>query len=306
MATRKTTPPAELPKPYLTVTRQDAVEKIDARIRAGNDFLGEPLASPERLDDAERRMRKWRDYNSELLGSLFSNEKLANEYLSKSSLSVYFLGGQTSFSEDVGEFRDDVQRHVGALESIRDRLELFEERPSVPAAYSAHDGSAPVPFLEPVPAPAAGDAVFVVHGRDELAKALVSGTLKDLRLRPIVLSEQPSKGQTIIEKLEYYAGEASFAVILLTPDDVGRSASDTAERSRARQNVVLELGYFIAKLGRAKTCALYKAGIELPDMELPSDFSGVVYTPMDDAGAWKFTLAKELRAAGFTVDLNNL
>jgi predicted nucleotide-binding protein len=88
--------------------------------------------------------------------------------------------------------------------------------------------------------------------------------------------------------------------VLLTPDDVGGTGSD-ALRPRARQNVVLELGYFLGHLGRQRVCALHK-GL----LELPSDVNGVVYVPLDDAGGWKLKLARELKDAGFSIDTNKL
>jgi predicted nucleotide-binding protein len=95
-------------------------------------------------------------------------------------------------------------------------------------------------------------------------KESVARFLEKLDLRPIILHEQPNKGRTVIEKFEAHS-DVGFAVVLLTPDDVGGLASSPDKLSRrARQNVILELGYFIGKLGRAKVCALYKEGVEIP------------------------------------------
>ena len=91
-----------------------------------------------------------------------------------------------------------------------------------------------------------------------------------------------------------------YAVVVLSPDDVGASASTQKKlNQRARQNVILELGYFVAKLSRSRVCALHKG-----EVELPTDILGVVYIPLDTAGAWRVLLARELRTAGFSVDLN--
>jgi len=105
---------------------------------------------------------------------------------------------------------------------------------------------------------------------------------------------------TVIEKIEKYS-DVDFAVVLLTPDDIGGKKGDADLQPRARQNVILELGYFISKLSRANVCALKKG-----DVETPSDFAGVVYTPMDEAGGWKLTLARELKAAGISIDYAKL
>ena len=107
-------------------------------------------------------------------------------------------------------------------------------------------------------------------------------------------------GRTIVEKLEHYAN-VDFAVVLLTPDDVGsnRASSPAELQPRARQNVILELGFFVGRLGRQHVCALYKG-----PLDLPSDYLGVGYVAFDDAGGWRLQLAKELRSAGFVVDMN--
>lgn len=139
--------------------------------------------------------------------------------------------------------------------------------------------------------------VFLVHGHDEAAKETVARFLEKLRLTVVILHEQPSRGRTIIEKFEEHS-DVTFAVVLLTPDDVGHSArSEEVAHRRARQNVVFELGYFIGRLGRHRVCALHKSSLELP-----SDYSGIVYIQMD--GAWKFELAKELKQVFPSVDMN--
>lgn len=142
--------------------------------------------------------------------------------------------------------------------------------------------------------------VFIVHGHDGESRETVARFLGNIGFDPIILHEQANKGRTIIEKVEANA-DVGFAVVLLTPDDFGRAKSDTELETRARQNVLLELGYFMARLGRDKVCALRKG-----DVSIPSDFAGVVWEAMDDAGAWRQTLARELVAAGHTVDWNRV
>lgn len=144
------------------------------------------------------------------------------------------------------------------------------------------------------------EKVFVVHGHDEAPREAVARFLEKVGLEATILHEQASRGMTVAEKLDEY-GDVGFAVILLTPDDLGRAKSEDHERPRARQNVLLELGYFVGRLGRERVCALKRG-----DLELPSDYTGVVYTPFDDRGAWRMTLAKELQAAGYDVDWNKV
>jgi predicted nucleotide-binding protein len=141
--------------------------------------------------------------------------------------------------------------------------------------------------------------VFIVHGHDEGARQTVARFIERIGFEAIILSEQANQGRTIIEKIEAN-GDVSFAVVLLTPDDIGGKAADSL-RPRARQNVLLELGYFIARLGRDRVCTLAKG-----DLEVPTDFAGVVWESLDDAGAWKTGLARELKAAGYPVDWNKV
>ena len=139
--------------------------------------------------------------------------------------------------------------------------------------------------------------VFVVHGHDEGAREMVARFLEKLGFEPIILHEQANRGRTIIEKVEAN-GDVGFAVVLLTPDDEG-NAKGHPPQARPRQNVLLELGYFIGRLGRENVCALRRG-----ELELPSDFAGVVWEEMDERAGWKLSLARELKAAGHDVDLN--
>ena len=143
------------------------------------------------------------------------------------------------------------------------------------------------------------NSVFVVHGRDEGTKEAMARFLENLGLVAVVLHEQPNQGRTIIEKFEEYA-QTGFAVVLLTPDDLGAPGNDNNDlKPRARQNVIFEFGYFIAKLGRKRVCALVKENVEWP-----SDYDGVLHIKLDDANGWKLELARELKGVGFEIDLN--
>ena len=142
--------------------------------------------------------------------------------------------------------------------------------------------------------------VFIVHGHDIGARDRVANFLRQLGLQPIILVEQPNAGQTIIEKFETHS-EVGFAVVLLTPDDLGTSKDNPHDlKPRARQNAIFELGYFVGTLGRSRVCCLSKGGIETP-----SDYYGVVFLPMDE-GEWRFQLAKELKQVFEDIDLNKL
>jgi len=138
--------------------------------------------------------------------------------------------------------------------------------------------------------------VFIVHGHDNAVKQEIARFIAQIGLQAIILHEQASMSMTIIEKIEHYSNEANFAIILYTPCDKGRGALEINihPRDRARQNVVFEHGYLMARLGRKNVCALVKG-----EIETPSDIDGVVYTPLDSFGGWKHTLSVELRACDY-------
>ena len=142
--------------------------------------------------------------------------------------------------------------------------------------------------------------VFLAHGRDDGARETIARFLERLELKPVILSESPARGRTIIEKFEEHT-DVDFALAIMTPDDVGSHRQETDLKERARQNVVFELGFFIGKLGRGKVCAMTKG-----KPEIPSNYSGVEYIRLDDPGAWKMKLVFELKEAGFNVDANRV
>ena len=141
--------------------------------------------------------------------------------------------------------------------------------------------------------------IFIVHGHEKALIEQVARFAEKLEIIPIILFEQPGKGNTVIEKLENNS-DVACSIVLLTPDDVGKAAKEENLNPRARQNVILELGYFIGKLGRENVIVLYDESVELP-----SDYKGIEYVKIDPEGAWKLKIAKEMKAAGLKIDMNS-
>jgi len=140
--------------------------------------------------------------------------------------------------------------------------------------------------------------IFIVHGHDNGTKGEVARFIEKLKLEAIILHEQPDSGQTIIEKLTKHA-DVGYAIILYTPCDEGKSEKESEYKKRARQNVIFEHGYFVAKLGRDRVCALVK-----DDVEIPSDLSGVLFKQMNSE--WKYEVVDELKVAGYAVSKDML
>ena len=146
--------------------------------------------------------------------------------------------------------------------------------------------------------------IFVVYGHDEIAKTQLEALLRRWDLEPIILDQCASSGQTIIEKLEEYGSKVGYAVILATPDDEGKAKSENNYRARVRQNVVLELGMFLAKLGREKVAILLK---EDPNFEKPSDIQGLVYIPFQNkVDEVALSLIRELSNQGYKIDASRI
>lgn len=278
--------PRDLPE--LTQPRESVAGELDERIRLGEQLLGANVPTLEVLEDLRERFYTWHDVNRELLRRRFTTDAVVNEY-TQAVPSVISM--DPTPAERVADFREDVRRDLRRLRSIRERLDLYDDA----------TGVGPPPRSRTA---APRTTIFILHGRDEARKQALARFLeRATNLRVVILHEEADRGRTIIEKLEDVAAEAAFAVALLTGDDVGRlrEAERKEERLRARQNVILEAGYFMATLGRDKVALLYEEGVELP-----SDMGGLLYTPLDAAGAWKMSLTQELREADVDIDTDAL
>lgn len=147
--------------------------------------------------------------------------------------------------------------------------------------------------------------VFVVYGHDHNARTQLEAMLRRWDMEPLILDQLVSSGQTIIEKLEEYTSQVDFGIVLATPDDIGYAkGNEEGKKHRVRQNVVLELGMLLAKIGRSKVAILLS---QAENMESPSDIQGLIYIPFkDNVEEAKLSLAKEMRSNGYDIDIAKL
>jgi predicted nucleotide-binding protein len=290
MLPRKPPTPKRESKTMTPAEQRAAIGRLEARIKELRELDASTLQAGDDppVQELEQRI-------SSTLASIYGQNSpeyarlRGAAHLDATSYTLSFVGGPGT---SIAEIREGVNRgRHRAIAILRGEADALTEH---------------LQFLEPKPADALVPAistertneVFVVHGRDEAAKEMVARVIQRAGLEPIILHEQANGGKTIIEKFEKHGSTAGFAVVIATPDDVGglvASPPDQPElRPRARQNVVGEMFWFAGRLGREKVCALVKGNIEMP-----SDFAGVVYTPMDDHGGWKGKLLQELNAAGY-------
>lgn len=233
------------------------------------------------IEDQER----WNALTHEALAACYEGDERPEEFYSAATGGSIVIG----YADDPAV--QSMQRHkelaaaINTLRSLRERLEYAEE-PATPESVT--------PATRTL-----GRGIFLVHGHNEEIKQTVARFLDQVTTAgALILEEQADAGRTIIEKFEDHAADAGYAVVLLTADDEGRKRGVEDKLSpRARQNVVLELGFFIGALGRARVVLLYEEGVELP-----SDIAGVLYLPLDVSGAWKTKLGREMLAAAVGID----
>lgn len=268
-----------------SVTPEQGLILIGKLIEKGKHLLGSP---PINADDYEAWCTVARDYLAKTFGSLSPN---LSAVMDIGRYGAFPMNASEAFWER--QRAANLQKQLTVLQGLSEVLDTEISLDSPPGAGTG------VKVPEPAQRTNSNQA-FLVHGHDT---AILEGTarfLEKLGISPLILHEQPDQGRTIIEKFVDHS-DVPFAVVLLTADDRGGSIASNVDdyRPRARQNVLLELGYFIGRLGRNRVCALYREGVEIP-----SDYSGVLFVPLDDAGAWKFRLAREMKAAGFAIDMN--
>jgi predicted nucleotide-binding protein len=270
----------------LRFSRAETESKLNERIELGKKLQESKINSEKELDRMRAEQKKWHEYNIEYLSQCFDVSSIAEDYAKQYGYGpMNFLNDSTQ--DYIDGFREGVGEQITELESIVERLELIPEL-NVSEATRL------------VPSERDRNTVFIVHGHDDVEKIKVARFIEKLGLEAIILHEQANEGKTIIEKFEAHALNVGFAVVLLTPDDVGASKGAQEKLNpRARQNAILELGYFCGSLGRNRVCVLYKEGVEMP-----SDYLGVIYTPLDNSDGWHLKLAKEMKAAGLDVDMN--
>ena len=262
--------------------RQDKSKTI-ARLRKALDKIPELRQQSSASTDFE----KWKRTIEIVIEHQFGQE--SSHYKKFASILYSPLVFTTSTSDEI--FQESYERGLDSaaaiLESMVEYILEYWQNEGDQTSKSDEDTAEP------------SSKVFLIHGRDEGTRDTVARLLSNLGLEPVILAEQASQGKTIIEKFESHA-QVGFAIALLTPDDTGSLSNDVdTPRPRARQNVIFELGFFIGRLGREGVCALTKG-----EVEIPSDYSGVVYIPLDDGDGWKLQLVRELKTAGLSVDAN--
>lgn len=227
------------------------------------------------LSDAIRIANEWHARLTADLTDIFVTLPVNRDRLTRLSQ----IGVFSSKEEDLQTYRKEMASNLGALRLLASLLE--------------HEADQPRDDRWVRKGAKGNKRVFVVHGHDPHMKEATARLIESWKLKSVVLHEHPSRGSTIVEKLEEHA-DVGFAVVLFSPDD--EAIVDGKSVKRARQNVVFEMGFFHALLGRNRVAVLHRGGVEIL-----SDYSGVIWIPFDQAGGWQAKLKQELRAAGMPI-----
>jgi predicted nucleotide-binding protein len=273
--------------PRLRVSRARAQEVIDDAIVEATELV-ERAESNQPYQEWRDDWQRWVTRNTTALRSVFDGPELPAEFEGAATKRIARQIGQSENATFLHTV-EAVRRSINVLRSIAERLDYAEGPPEEQVVHR------PAPSVD-------SSKVFVVHGRDVGIRAQVENCLRRLDLEPIVLEAASNQGRTIIEKFEQETIDVAFAVVVMSADDFGKGPDEQGwptEPNRARQNVILELGYFMGALGRERVAALVSPGVEQP-----SDVHGIVYIPF--GGGWDVLLTRELGAAGLPVDLNKL
>ncbi len=271
----------------LLISRSEAEQRINSRIKEGYNILHIELFEYPDLEDWVDKWEIWHGFNVELLKRVFDTPEYAEDYGLHTGLSDALSADWNDAIDYITTEMKDKLRYLRALQA---KIPLIDELTTTVNKQKKKEPKS------------ISSNVFIVHGQDESTKDKLAYFLKKLDINPIILHEQAGEGQTLIEKFETHSSYVSYAVVLLTPDDKGaRAVKEAPLKSRARQNVIFELGYFVGQLGRKRVCALYDKSVDLP-----SDWEGVCYVELTKNDDWKHKVAKEMQAAGLDIDLNKV
>jgi predicted nucleotide-binding protein len=257
------------------------------------NYLNEEVKDNPVYDKLEKEREKWKDWPEPGEVMYFFDWKLPTNLEDVKSLAY-------DIYKSVAEQNDNGDKLTQALyreTSYDDNIYKFNKTFIEYLAEVLNDIISANPEIEiKENKKAKGDYVFIIHGHDKELKQEVQLLLQTAGVNNIILHEQPDKGRTIIDKLLEETEIAGYAIALLSPDDITEDGS-----KRARQNVILEIGYFIGRLGKERIRMVLKENVEIP-----SDLQGILYEKHDDGGAWKIKLLKEIQAVGIYVDLQSV
>lgn len=256
----------------------DALNIIDEQRKELNKLVEQTSMSRNHQAGSER-IKRWKERTVNLLAENVHPREASK--LRKKSMGSYFMG------DPMRNLAHEARMYDSFLIALAEEISQHpEDIFYVPVAAPSEVAKARIPE------PTTSNAVFVIHGHDELNLYRLNELLRERwDLEPVIMAKEPGKGRTLIEKFEEEAQRAVFALAIMTPDDIVKIEDDTYAQSRP--NVIFELGWFHGRLGREKVCILFKYGTQIH-----SDLDGISRIEFQDSILEKVTeLENELAAA---------
>lgn len=267
-------------KNLLTKPKEVFSQELKTRIELGNDLFNRNLNTIEEIEDLTLDFSSWDDINRELIKYAFQDPN--NEHFEKYKGLNSYAGIEDAFNRNINTnhpkykldlLKKKIKNSIRFLNQLDQKLAILPTSKKIRTYATLKQNYT--------------NQGFIVHGHNNALKLEVARFIeKQLKKDAIILHEQANRGKTVIEKFESYS-TVDFAIALWTNDDLGKAKNNKKLNPRARQNVIFETGFFIGKIGREKVIILHEN-----EIEIPSDYSGVVYIPIE--GNWKEQLRTEI------------
>lgn len=261
---------------------------LDDRIHLGEELYNRQVETQADLKRNKDDYYSWTRYNSEYLKKAFNKEQ--NEYRkSYDDTDSFFFGSiglRKSPLQDLKSLKDKINHKVCILKKIRAKTDLMNISVLKSGVFKKH-------VVE-----SNKSQIFIVPGQDVVARDKVTSFIESLDLEVIILEDQAFSNQTLLEKIEANSN-AKFAIIIYTPSQKDEKLLENGNvKLKAQQNKIFEHGFLMGKIGKSNVCALVNENIEMPN-----DISGAAYISMDKTDLWCYTLARELKKAGYTINM---
>lgn len=261
---------------------------LDERIELGEELYNKPVHTQAQLKSNKDEYYTWSSYNSEFLKEAFNKEH--NEYRKSydDADSFFFgtIGLRNTPMQDLKNLNDKLKHKISILKKIRAKTETMKTGVLKNGVFKKHEME--MSQLQ----------IFIVPGQDVVASDKTVNFIESLGFEAIILEEQAFSNQTLLEKIDAFPN-AKFGIVLYTPSLKEQKEFENGNtKLKAQQNKIFEHGFLMGKLGKNNTCALVNESIEMPN-----DISGAVYIPMDETDLWCYSLAKELKNAGYSINM---
>ena len=257
------------------------------------NYLGKEASDNKEYIRYENEREKWENWPPGPEGRLGVNWSIPDDFEEAKSLAYYLYKSAGEQNDQGPGISFHLFRQPNRSDNVYKFNQTFEEYfvKSLKDILHAEQNLEDVTVHEPM-----GNKIFIVHGQDNEMKREVQLLLTRAGLDDVVLHERPDRGRTIIDKLIQESKDACYVIALLSPDDELANGS-----SRARQNVIFEIGYFLGKLGKERV-RLFKRG----NIDIPSDLQGILYENYDTEGNWRMKILKEMKAFGVEINVDKV